>query len=62
MPVVTIRMAKGRSLEQKKRIVTEFTQTLVSTLGVDPSWITIFIEELDKENICKSGFLLSETR
>lgn len=60
MPVVTIRMAKGRSLEQKRRIVEEFTATIVSTLGVDPSWVTVFIEELDKENICKSGRLLSD--
>jgi 4-oxalocrotonate tautomerase len=61
MPVVTIRMSKGRTLEQKRRLADEITASIVNTLGVDPSWITILFEELDRENIAKSGKLLSES-
>ncbi|KAF5065753.1 Tautomerase enzyme [anaerobic digester metagenome] len=61
MPVVTIQMSSGKSLEQKRQIVEEFTDTLVRTLKVDPSMITILIQELSRENIGKTGSLLSES-
>ncbi len=61
MPVVTIRMAKGRSLEQKRRPAAEITDTIVNGLGVDPDRVTILFEELDRENIARSGRLLSES-
>jgi 4-oxalocrotonate tautomerase len=61
MPVVTIQMSKGKTLEQKRRLAEEITATITSTLGVDPDWVTILIEELDRENIAKSGKLLSES-
>ncbi len=61
MPVVTIQLSKGRTLEQKRQLAEEITNTIVNTLGVDPSWVTILINELDRENIAKSGKLLSES-
>ena len=60
MPVVTIRMSKGRTLDQKKELVEGITSTIVSTLGVDPDWVTVLIHELDRENIARAGTLLSE--
>jgi len=61
MPVVTIQMSSGKSVDQKRQIVEEVTDTLVRTLRVDPSMITILIQELPRENIGKTGRLLSET-
>jgi 4-oxalocrotonate tautomerase len=58
MPVVTIRMSKGRTKEQKQTLVEEITGTIVRTLSVDPDWVTILIEELDRENIARAGNLL----
>ena len=57
MPVIVLRMKQGASTEQKRRIVKEFTETLVSTLGVDPGIVTILIDELPLENIGKGGKL-----
>ena len=57
MPVVTIRMRKGFSREQKRTVVKEFTGTLVKTLGVDPDLVTIMIDEHELENIGKAGKL-----
>jgi 4-oxalocrotonate tautomerase len=54
-------MAKGRTMDQKRVLVKEFTDTIVSTLNVDPSWVTILIEELERDNIGKAGRLLSES-
>lgn len=57
MPVVILKMKKGWTTEQKRRIVKEFTNTLVSTLNVDPELVTIMIDEHDLENIGKAGKL-----
>jgi 4-oxalocrotonate tautomerase len=57
MPVVVIKMRKGFSLEQKRTVVKEFTNTLVKTLGVDPDIVTILIDEHELENIGKAGKL-----
>lgn len=62
MPVVIIKMAKGRTNEQKKTVVKEFTRVITETLGVGPEMVTIFIDEVEKENIARSGVLLSETK
>jgi 4-oxalocrotonate tautomerase len=61
MPVVTIRMSKGRTLEQKRQLADRITSDIVSILDVDPDWVTILIEELDRENIAKAGTLLSDS-
>jgi 4-oxalocrotonate tautomerase len=57
MPVVILKMKKGASTDQKRRIVQEFTRTLVSTLGVTPDLVTVMIDEHDLENIGKAGTL-----
>ena len=62
MPVVTIQMAKGRTNEQKKKLVSDITATITTTLGVPPEMVTILIHELDKENIGKAGKQMSEIR
>ena len=60
MPVVTIEMAAGRTLEQKRRIVEEVTATLASVLQIDPAEVTILVHELPRESIAKAGRLISE--
>jgi 4-oxalocrotonate tautomerase len=57
MPVVVLKMKKGASIEQKRRIVEEFTETLTSTLGVDKDIVTIMIDEHELSNIGKAGKL-----
>jgi 4-oxalocrotonate tautomerase len=61
MPIVTIQMSTGKSVDQKRQIVEEITDTLVRTLQVDPATITILLQELPRENIGRTGRLLSET-
>lgn len=62
MPVVILKMAKGRTLDQKREVVRQFTETLVRTLDVPPDMVTVLVEELDRENIGKAGVLLSEKK
>jgi 4-oxalocrotonate tautomerase len=61
MPVVTIEIGKGRTIEQKRKLVQDITDAVVSNLGVTPDWVTVLIHELDQSHIAKSGKLLSES-
>jgi 4-oxalocrotonate tautomerase len=57
MPIVSIKIAKGRSIEQKRNLVRSITDSVVSTLDVKPEWVTVLIEELDRENWATGGEL-----
>jgi 4-oxalocrotonate tautomerase len=57
MPVVILKIRKGWSVEQKRRVVKEFTDTLVSVVGVAPELVTIMIDEHELENIGNAGKL-----
>jgi 4-oxalocrotonate tautomerase len=57
MPVVILKIKNGLSRDQKRRIVEEFTQTLVSTAGVPPERVTVLIDEHAPEDIGIAGKL-----
>ena len=57
MPVVVLKIRKGLTTEQKRKIVREFTSTLVTVAGVTPDLVTIMIDEHEPENIGKAGKL-----
>ncbi len=59
MPVVQVNVWSGLSLENKKKIVAEFTKTL-EELGIPREAITIIISEEPKENWGSGGELHSE--
>lgn len=60
MPVVSIQVARGRSVEQKRALVQAVTQAVVSTLEVKPEWVTVLIEEFPRENWATGGILHSD--
>ena len=57
MPVVILKIKKGLLREQKRRIVEEFTRTLITIPGVTPDLVTILIDEHELEDIGKAGRL-----
>jgi 4-oxalocrotonate tautomerase len=60
MPVINISMLKGRSLEQKRRLVKTFTEEMAKILEIKPEVISIIIEELDWDNWATAGELHSD--
>ncbi|MCP4118447.1 MAG: 4-oxalocrotonate tautomerase family protein [Desulfobacteraceae bacterium] len=60
MPVITIKIAKGRSIEQKRNLVESITDSVVSSLDVKPEWVSVLIEEFDRENWATGGELHSD--
>lgn len=57
MPIITIKMAQGRSPEQKRHLVKALTEAAVAVLAVEPAWITVIIDEYDRENWATGGEL-----
>lgn len=63
MPYVNVRITKdGVTAEQKRRIVEEFTNTLVNVLGKKPEHTHIVIDEVDPENWGFAGMLTTDFR
>lgn len=60
MPFITVQIAKGHSIEQKRQLVQALTNAFVSTLGTNPEWITIHIDEFERENWAVNGQLHSD--
>jgi len=57
MPVITIRIGKGRSIEKKRALANGITKIVAETLDVKPEWITVLIDEYERENWATGGHL-----
>ncbi len=63
MPVVNVRITRdGVTMEQKRQVVAEITQTLQRVLGKRPEHTHVIIEEVDPENWGFAGMLTTEYR
>jgi 4-oxalocrotonate tautomerase len=62
MPYVNIRVAGTLSREQKSKISKGVTEVISEVANKPPEAILIFIDEVDRENIAKSGILLDEPK
>lgn len=63
MPYINVKITKdGVTKEQKRQIVEEITQTLVSVLDKKPEHIHIVIDEIEPENWGFAGMLTAEYR
>jgi 4-oxalocrotonate tautomerase len=60
MPVMTLKMARGRPTEKKRAFVQAVTKAAVETLDVKPEWVTVLIDEYDRENWATGGELHSD--
>lgn len=57
MPVVTIKIAKGRTTDQKRQLARAVTDAVAATIDVRPEWVTVLIEEFERENWATGGEL-----
>ena len=60
MPYVTVKMIEGRTAEQKRALVAEVTESVAKTVNAPKENITVFIEEMSKENYGVAGVLFSD--
>ena len=57
MPVVAIHMDKSRPLEMKRTLADAATKAVTAALDVPPDWVTIIINEVERENWAVGGQL-----
>ncbi|KAB2931555.1 MAG: 4-oxalocrotonate tautomerase family protein [Leptonema illini] len=62
MPYINLQITKGASRDQKKKIVEEFTDTLVRVLGKKPEHTHIVIQEIKEEDWGFAGMLTDDYR
>lgn len=60
MPYVNVQILQGATVAQKKAVVADITQSLVTRLGKHSEHIHIVIDEISPENWGYSGLLTTE--
>lgn len=60
MPIVTVKMAKGRPVAKKRKLAKAITDIVTRELDVKPEWVTVLIEEYDRSNWATGGQLHSD--
>jgi 4-oxalocrotonate tautomerase len=60
MPLVTIKIFEGRTVEQKRGLVKDVTEAIVKNIGCQPAAVHIDIVDLKKENLAQGGKLFSD--
>lgn len=59
MPYVNIRVAGTLTKEQKEKISQGVTEVICKETGKPPESVLLILDELDRDNVAKSGKLLS---
>lgn len=59
MPIVQVQMLRGRSADQKRRLIFELTRVMEDVVGADPERVNVVIVELDAESWGRGGVPLA---
>ena len=62
MPLVTIKIIEGRTVEQKRGMAKDVTAAIVKNIGCPASAVQIDIVDLKKENIAGGGKLFCDNQ
>lgn len=57
MPVVTVQMWEGRTLEQKRALVRAITEAMVEHAGARLDGLHVILQEIPRENWGRAGVL-----
>jgi 4-oxalocrotonate tautomerase len=60
VPIIRVEMWEGRSLEQKRRLARELTDTLVAVTECDPASVRVLFNDYPKENWAIGGTLAAD--
>ena len=60
MPIIQVNLFKGRSIDEKRKLVTEMTNAVVKSLAVPPDAVRIILHEMAKEDLAVAGKLASD--
>lgn len=55
MPFIIVKLAKGRTVEQKQQFVEAVTIEAAAILDVKKEWVTIVFDEYERDNWASDG-------
>ena len=61
MPFVSIKIAKGRTTDQKRALVDSVTRAVAASIEVDPRKVWVQIDEFELDNFAVDGRLMIDT-
>ncbi len=61
MPIVTVELMEGRSLDQKRALALHLTDAVVNSLAVARETVQVHIAEMSRDNVAIGGVLQAET-
>jgi 4-oxalocrotonate tautomerase len=62
MPLVTIKVIEGRTIEQKRGLAKDVTDAIVKNIGCPTEAVMIDIVDLKPENVSQGGKLFADGR
>jgi 4-oxalocrotonate tautomerase len=62
MPTLRVELMEGRTVEQKKALVTALTKAVVETLGTKPEAVDILLFDIKRHDWATGGELWSEKK
>lgn len=60
MPIVTIKLLEGRSVEKKRALVKEVTKAICETVDCPETAVSIVIEDMQRHDYATSGVLICD--
>ena len=61
MPLVTIKVIEGRTVEQKRGLARDVTEAVIKNFGAPPEAVVIDIVEYSQEDLAQAGQLLIDS-
>jgi 4-oxalocrotonate tautomerase len=62
MPILTVNLIKGRTLEQKRNLVKALTDAVCSTVDATPNSVRIILNEMQEDNYAFEGTLIADKK
>ncbi|MDD5497523.1 MAG: 4-oxalocrotonate tautomerase [Atribacterota bacterium] len=62
MPILQIEILKGRTVEQKRKMVKKVTEAITETLNCPEEAVSIIIREMEWENYARAGILKADSK
>ncbi|MBP8718017.1 MAG: 4-oxalocrotonate tautomerase [Candidatus Atribacteria bacterium] len=62
MPILQIEILKGRTIEQKRKMVKKVTEAITETLNCPEEAVSIIIREMEWENYARAGILKADSK
>jgi len=57
MPIIQVHLIEGRSVDQKRKLVSQMTDAVVKSLDVPPDAVRIILQDMSKEDYAIAGKL-----